>query len=362
MLFNRKFNRFPAVGAIFLLSIFVIWSSTWGDPVNAISLAQATVTAVSPTETAESACPVLTEAVTAPTLDLVWYTGGTPDELVGGNVDGFNTGWMGVDFEGNVYTVIGGESASVIKKFDTDGNFVMSFEVDVSRGTGIDVDSEGNIFINDFANAQVLKFDSAGTFLMQWATEPPTGPTGIAVDTEGHVIVANHRTHEHYVQKFDNDGQLLLEWGSDGEGDGQFTGGSRKGPEGIAAGANGKIYVTDTNNNRIQVFDSEGNFLVAMGTYGAKGEGKFDRPFGVATDGEENIYVVDQHFIQKFDEDGVFLTQWDVTEGELDSGGYYLTMAVDTPGNIYWLGLREIYVTTTEKNEVMMVLKKFRQC
>jgi tetratricopeptide (TPR) repeat protein/sugar lactone lactonase YvrE len=95
-------------------------------------------------------------------------------------------------------------------------------------------------------------------------------------------------------------------WGSKGKGSGDF----RK-PCGVAADGSGNIYVADTYNNRIQVFDSSGTFVKAWGQKGT-GSGNLARPWDVAVDGEGSVYVADtyNHRVQKFDANGVFLGQW----------------------------------------------------
>ena len=63
----------------------------------------------------------------------------------------------------------------------------------------------------------------------------------------------------------------------------------------------GRVYVTDYYNHRIQVFDSNTNFILKYGIPGT-GDGQFNQPGGIAVDGNENIYVADtfNHRIQKF--------------------------------------------------------------
>ena len=71
------------------------------------------------------------------------------------------------------------------------------------------------------------------------------------------------------------------------------------------------MYVTDAGNNRIQIFDSNGNFITAWGSKGS-GEGQLDTPHDIAVDPSRNVYVAEQgNFrIQKFDSKGNFITTW----------------------------------------------------
>ena len=76
-------------------------------------------------------------------------------------------------------------------------------------------------------------------------------------------------------------------FGSEGTGDGEFDS-----PTGIAVDSGGNIYVADTFNDRVQVFDPSGVFLSAFGSSGT-GDGEFSLPQGIAVGGGGNIYVAD---------------------------------------------------------------------
>jgi DNA-binding beta-propeller fold protein YncE len=71
--------------------------------------------------------------------------------------------------------------------------------------------------------------------------------------------------------------------------------------------------VVDAGNDRIQKFDSSGNFITTWGTTGSA-DSQFSRPIGIATDSSGNIYVCDNsnNRIQKFDSNGKFITKWSV--------------------------------------------------
>ena len=100
--------------------------------------------------------------------------------------------------------------------------------------------------------------------------------------------------------------RFALVLGIQGESSGDFLK-----PCGVAADGSGNIYVADTYNNRIQVFDSSGTFVKAWGQKGT-GSGNLARPWDVAVDSEGSVYVADtyNHRVQKFDVNGVYLGQW----------------------------------------------------
>jgi DNA-binding beta-propeller fold protein YncE len=164
---------------------------------------------------------------------------------------------------------------------------------------GIAVDSSGCVYVADYWNARIQKFDSNGNFITKWGSEG-TGdgefddPAGIAVDSSGCVYVADAGNHR--IQKFDSDGNFITKWGSSGTGDGEFSF-----PCGIAVDSSGCVYVADAEDDRIQKFDSDGNFITKWGSSGT-GDGEFSFPCGIAVDSSGNVYVADLHNdrIQKF--------------------------------------------------------------
>ena len=163
----------------------------------------------------------------------------------------------------------------------------------------IATDSAGNVYVTDYMNDRVQKFDSDGNFIAKrgdfgTGNGQFHGPNGIAVDSAGNWYVTERNNDR--VQKFDSEGNFITKWGTYGKGDGQFYV-----PHGVATDSSGNVYVTDYNNHRVQKFDSEGNFITKWGTKGT-GEGQFDHPNGVATDSAGNVYVNDDgnQRVQKF--------------------------------------------------------------
>ena len=100
--------------------------------------------------------------------------------------------------------------------------------------------------------------------------------------------------------------------GTAGPGQGQF-----QSPRGVAAAPDGTVFVADSNNHRIQHFTADGVFLNAWGTFAdaAKGDapgGTFNEPWGLTVGKDGSVYVADtwNHRIQKFTADGQFLKMW----------------------------------------------------
>jgi DNA-binding beta-propeller fold protein YncE len=171
------------------------------------------------------------------------------------------------------------------------------------------LDSSNNVYVLDYFNARVLKFDGSGNYLTQWGTNGSgTGqfdlPSDIAVDSSNNVYVADLDNNR--VEKFNSSGAYLTQWGSLGTGPGQFHW-----PNYIAVDSSNNVYVTDFYNNRVEKFDSSGNYLTQWGTNGS-GNGQFGYPFGVAVDSSNNVYVADadNDRVEKFTSNGTYLAQW----------------------------------------------------
>ncbi len=157
------------------------------------------------------------------------------------------------------------------------------------------------------------------------------GPAGVAIDpTTGDIYVTD--TENHRVQKFDADGTFLAKWGTEGTGDGQFGY-----PEAVAVDpTTGDVYIADSWNHRVQKFDADGTFLTTWGTIGF-GDGQFVLPQGVAVNPTtRDVYVTADGRVQKFDTDGTFLTSWGTPGTSNGPLGIPFGVAVDpTTGDVY---------------------------
>ena len=106
-------------------------------------------------------------------------------------------------------------------------------------------DSENNVYVTDLGNSRIQKFDSNGNFLIEWGSNGNTSgkfgyPMGIAVSNE-FVFVTDNKNHN--IQKFDLDGKFISKWGGFGTDNGFF-----KSPRGITVSDDKFIYVVDSGN------------------------------------------------------------------------------------------------------------------
>jgi len=280
-------------------------------------------------------------------------------------------------------------------KFGTFGTATGEFK----SPTGVAFDSSDNLYVIENQNWRVQKFDDQGNSLLTWGSlcrlfnfqtgcvTPPGGdlgdgqfadPVGIEVDSNDKVYVSDKNNRR--IQVFDSIGNLLLKFGeqvcdiqfpnnpgiqcnanANGAieiGDGQF-----QLNRDMDIDDSGKIYVADSNNHRIQIFDSSGKFLFKFGTLCdvvtnpnppdpgcvdpvgplERGDGQFNRAEGIQLDSSGDIYVADwdNHRIQVFDSNGNFMTKFGKNGGDGSSGssdGEFTRptdIAFDKDGNIY---------------------------
>jgi DNA-binding beta-propeller fold protein YncE/TolB-like protein len=154
-------------------------------------------------------------------------------------------------------------------------------------------------------------------------------PYGIAADAEGNVYVAD--TYNNRIQVFDPSGIFLRSWGQKGTGQGQLLL-----PYDVAVDRQGNVYVADTYNFRIQKFNATGRFILQWGRKG-QGIGEFAFLSGVAAGPEGSVYTTDakMHRVQVFDGDGRYLRSWG--QGGAETGNFAAPMgiAVDNNGTVY---------------------------
>jgi sugar lactone lactonase YvrE len=176
--------------------------------------------------------------------------------------------------------------------------------------SGIAVDSNGVIYVTDCPNDRVQVYNSSLTYV---ATIGQTGvsgsdnahlncPIGVGVDAARNIYVADAGNNR--VQKFNSSRLWQMTvgtpgpWGSGSSAYSHFG----SGPEDVAVDAQGRIFVADIWNNRVQVFNSTGGYLTTIGGEWGIRSGEFRSTSGVDVDSQGNVYVGDltNHRIQKF--------------------------------------------------------------
>jgi hypothetical protein len=251
---------------------------------------------------------------------------------------GWNFGeCSGVDIDKNDNVWVFNRGAHPVIQFDKSGKMLQAWsEVPVTSAHGIRVDADGNIWVVDVAGHRVSKFTPAGRLLMtigQVGVNPGPNndtkdgfnrPTNLTFAPNGDFFVADGYVNSRVV-KYNKSGEYQLHWGRKGTGDGEFNL-----VHDVALDSQGKLYVADRTNERVQIFDQRGKFLGKWTDVGA--------PWGLYFVARDNaIYMCDgvNNRISKLSLDGQVLgvlSSYGKVPGKLD---YPHSIAVDSTGAIY---------------------------
>jgi DNA-binding beta-propeller fold protein YncE len=241
---------------------------------------------------------------------------------------------VAVDKDDNVWVFNRGVHPVI--EFDKSGKMLQGWtEVPVTSAHGLRVDRDGNLWTVDVAAHRVMKFTPTGRLLLmigQVGGNPGNNdtkdgfnrPTNIAFAPNGDFFVSDGYINSRVV-RFTKDGEYITHWGQKGTGDGEFNL-----VHDVTLDAQGRVYVADRNNQRVQIFDQNGKFLGKWTDVGA--------PWGLDYVARENaIYMCDglNNRIVKVNLDGQILgvlSSYGKIPGKLD---YPHSIAVDSTGAIY---------------------------
>lgn len=256
---------------------------------------------------------------------------------------------IAVDNQGRIYS----SGNDYIKKYTNDGTPLNNWGgAGNSNGRFNDIgqiviDKQNNVYAVDKANGRIQKFSSSGSFITKWDSYLDSGSTkhfdftssgAIGVDNNMRIYV---EVYYDGIQIFDKNGNYLDNLKSKGSGVVGFDG--QGGAENFGSLASIKtdtynIYIAHGgfNHGRIDKYNLSKEHITSFGHYSAA-KGEFRNPQGIATDNEENIYVVDKsnNRIQKFNNKGVFIKKWGgfgTTEGKFDSPTY---IAINNLNEVY---------------------------
>jgi DNA-binding beta-propeller fold protein YncE len=165
---------------------------------------------------------------------------------------------------------------------------------------GVAVAANGDVLVADSELKRVIRLAGDGSPKGEFGFADLERPTGLAIGTDGRVFVAD--TGEHNIKVFDDSGKLVQLIGEVGTAPGKFNA-----PTHLAF-KDDKLYVTDTFNARVQVFDTEGLFIKTLGERGLY-VGNLVRPKGVTADSLGRIYIIESFhdYLLVYDQDAQFL-------------------------------------------------------
>lgn len=195
---------------------------------------------------------------------------------------------------------VGREDVPSVLQFDLNGRLLTSFGAGlIAWPHGIFVDGEGNVWVTDATGIGevpvgvghvIYKFSPRGEVLMTLGRRGEAGagpdrfnqPSAVLVGPDGSIYVADgHGTGgNNRIVKLSPDGRFVKEWGTTGTADGEF-----RDPHALAMDSQGRLFVADRGNSRIQIFDQDGHHLATWTQFG--------RPSGLYIDGDDVLYATD---------------------------------------------------------------------
>lgn len=249
-----------------------------------------------------------------PALPQPWYFSGPSD--------------VALDQKGFVYVADG--SNKRIVKLAPSGAIVSAWPVgDGSEPlAAVAVDSGNFVYVLRAWGGPLEKFDRNGNRVAQvLADNTLLSPTAMDIGPDGNLYVtcggqdpdgplAQQVTQTHLVWVFSPNGEYLRSWGTPGTGPGNLghDAGTSSGPTGIAVAVDGRVFVADSLNQRVQVYSGSGQFLTGWGSEGDE-NGQFRYPDGILVNNSNgHVYVADADWrtnhIQRFTLDGTFVDRF----------------------------------------------------
>jgi tripartite motif-containing protein 71 len=236
---------------------------------------------------------------------------------------------VGVDTKGNIYVLDSGTNRILV--FD-DTLFSHQF-----GGFGTGTGRLGNptsfavspnyIYVYDAGEGRISKYNLNGDFIGTIFENNNLGRCEIDIDDYGYIYLCSGDGNK--IVKISNSGEEILSFGSFGWGEGFLDN-----PGGIAVTTSGDVYVSDTDNSRVEVFNSQGQFRKEIG------KGILKKPIGLELDGWNNLFVCDSEEKKIF----VFGIEGGLKEEIKESVG--------EPYNIAVSGNEKLYVADKKERRV----------
>jgi DNA-binding beta-propeller fold protein YncE len=244
--------------------------------------------------------------------------GSSPPNLIWG-IHGRQDGWLhkprvaAFDARDQLYIA---DLTDRIQVFNRDGTYLRGWRtpsLNVDGPSGLTIDRHGRVLVADTHFYRVLVYSTSGELLfqigdgVQGTTPGRFGyPTDVVIDKAGNFYVSEYGENDR-IQVFSPDGKTWLrEWGGHGYAPGEFLR-----PRALAIDDRDRIYVADSCNHRIQVFDTQGKLLTLWGTRGSN-PGQMSYPYDLSIGPDQNLYVCEygNARVQKFTLDGKSLGLW----------------------------------------------------
>jgi sugar lactone lactonase YvrE len=216
---------------------------------------------------------------------------------------------LAVDSKGNLYIADGKVGAIFVFNTETKDLQMIKNGVNARFGDiiGLAMDDSDRLFVSDSKLHHVIVFGKDRK-IEGSISEGLADPGGMAIDNENRFLyVADPALDQVLVYDADKF-NLIRKIGTAGKKHTLTEPGQFSVPTNVAVDADANLYVTDMYNNRVEVFDADGNFIRQWGKAGDR-PGTFTRPKGIAIDADGHVWVADavQDILQCYTADGHFL-------------------------------------------------------
>lgn len=250
---------------------------------------------------------------------------------------------MAIDAQDRLYIV---DMTARIQVFDRDGKFLHGWrtpEWQNGKPVGIHFANDGNLLVADTHYFRMLVYTPEGKLLPERTIGGTSGigpgefnfVTDCVQDSAGNYYIAEYGPVDR-VQKFTPEGEFVCQWGSHGREVGQFMR-----PQALAMDETDQLWIADSCNHRICVYDCKVNPPELVKVWGEEGyeQGQIRYPYGIVLDGRGHVYISEygNHRVQKFTLDGKSLACWGAPgrhEGELNSPW---SLILDSKGSLHVL-------------------------
>ena len=218
-------------------------------------------------------------------------------------------GPWGIAVAPNGHTFIADHDADKIHVFDEQRQHIRSFgqygsgNGQLDYPSGITVDADGLVYICNRGNHHIEVFTMDGTFVKEFGVGHFHHPWGVTMNNKQVYVADNGNCR---ISIFTLEGELIRNIGSRGSGPGQFDW-----PSAVAISPDGDMYVTDYNNQRVQVFSPDGVFQREFG----KGELNYPRDIFLTADGHVLVADTSNDRVVIFDTTGQFIHSFQVGSG-----------------------------------------------
>lgn len=248
---------------------------------------------------------------------------------------GWEFGWIpavAVDSQDRVYVYSRSEHPMVV--FDRDGSFLTSWGDDILKDAhGIFIDADDNIYCVERETHVMHKFTTDGELLMTLGTmdkpgaegEPFNLPTDFALGPDGEMFISDGYGNAR-IHKYSPDGELIKSWGKPGTGPGEFDL-----PHCVRVDPRNRVMVADRENNRIQFFTLDGEYIEEWGD--------LLQPDTIFIDDDDLVYVAElEQRISIMTLDGEVISQWGSERGSTVPGEFLACphgIWLDSHGDMY---------------------------